>query len=45
MNGSISQETKPQNWNALLGREGYMALAVGVGDPGGDGESKLHWLQ
>ena len=22
-----------------------MALTVGVGDPGGDGESMLHWLQ
>ena len=29
----------------FLGREGYVVFTVGVGDPGGDGESKLNWLQ
>ena len=34
-----------QNQIFFLGMEGYMVLTVGVGDPGGDGESKMHWLR
>ena len=36
------KQTKPKNWNVFLCA---MALTVGVGDPGGDGESMPHWLQ
>ena len=39
------KQTKPKHWNIFSLQDVHKALTVGVGDPGGDGESMLHWLQ